>query len=549
MDDLLLIKKYYGEDMMHLSRKLFPGILENKGVLFNILKQKFAYNKFLYDDIVKNNMIDDFCTLIYNFVEDNKEEIKTDKTPFELLSEAGYKLFECKNKEDINKYKKYYKEDELLCTFSDNRLKNYYVFFAVKNNVNDIKREDFKSPSREDLYGTSVISIQFKKGNKNILSIKNRYNHTVNNPDATFSNNLDNIIEGLSYSFKNYYNLNVIENDGLFELPGYVKMVDGKYYKYNYEINNTYYCPGNLILNKFEVYDKYQKEKERYIIFDYFILDLKDKKIEVFDDEIEDGFLKTVENVEKIDVIKNDNSKNIYLKIKDKIEPIIITIDKTNKIIEYINNNDKVIFDDFFAFNSSLKNIELRNAQYIADSFLSENKALKKLDLPNAIVIGNDFLCCCDNLLSFKANNLKSVGSGFLTRCKKLTKLNLKDLIKTGAYFLAFNEILDEYNFNNLIYADDEFLELNQGIINLNLPNVKYMGKCAFYRNNSIKDINCPILEKISNGCFKNNYVIEKINTPNLKEIGNLCFIDADYEIKDYIDKTLIKNNVKKLDT
>lgn len=28
---------------------------------------------------------------------------------------------------------------------------------------------------------------------------------------------------------------------------------DGKYYKYNYEINNIYYCPNNVIINNFKV--------------------------------------------------------------------------------------------------------------------------------------------------------------------------------------------------------------------------------------------------------------------------------------------------------
>ena len=37
MDDLKLIKKYYGEAMSHLARELFPTILENKGLLFSLL--------------------------------------------------------------------------------------------------------------------------------------------------------------------------------------------------------------------------------------------------------------------------------------------------------------------------------------------------------------------------------------------------------------------------------------------------------------------------------------------------------------------------------
>ena len=35
--DLKLIKKHYGEKMMHLCRELFPTILERNGLLFKLL--------------------------------------------------------------------------------------------------------------------------------------------------------------------------------------------------------------------------------------------------------------------------------------------------------------------------------------------------------------------------------------------------------------------------------------------------------------------------------------------------------------------------------
>ena len=73
--------------------------------------------------------------------------------------------------------------------------------FAVKKNAEEIKREDFESPKREDEYGTSVMSIQFSKKGRCTVSIKNRYNHTVNNPDATYGNDLDRITFGLKQSF------------------------------------------------------------------------------------------------------------------------------------------------------------------------------------------------------------------------------------------------------------------------------------------------------------------------------------------------------------
>ena len=69
-----------------------------------------------------------------------------------------------------------------------------------------IRSENFKKPIREDEYGTSVMSIQFTKDEAHTLSIKNRYNHSVVNPDATFSNNLGLNIN--QYIFISIYNFN-----------------------------------------------------------------------------------------------------------------------------------------------------------------------------------------------------------------------------------------------------------------------------------------------------------------------------------------------------
>lgn len=237
--DIELIKHKYGENMAHLCLKLFPTILQNEGELYNIIINSFYPSRFLYDDIVKHNLIIQFQNYIYSFVNRNINYIDTDKKPMELLNEVGYILYECNNQDDIDKFIPFYAPYERLCTFKANRLESCYVFFAVKKDVDTIKRENFKQPQRDDKYGTSVISIQFTRGKCNNLSIKNRYNHTVKNHDATFDNNLDNIVPGLTRSFEQEYNLNIDNNgDRFFELPNYIKANDGKYYKYNYEINN-----------------------------------------------------------------------------------------------------------------------------------------------------------------------------------------------------------------------------------------------------------------------------------------------------------------------
>ena len=330
-NDLKLIKKYYGENMMHLCRELFSTILETEGLLSKIMLDTFAPNRLLFDDIKENKKTEAFKNYIYKLSNlSDKEIVKTNKTPEELLDEAGYYLYECKTEKDIQYFKKYYETKEELCTFNGGRLDYCHVFFAVKKDVDKIKRKDFKNPKRDDEYGTSVISIQFTKVN-NTLSIKNRYNHIVSNPDATFSNNLENIIEGLTESFEKKYNLSINQNTSKdFELKNYVKANDGKYYKYNYEKNNIYYCPNNIIIDNFEVK---QLEKEKYVLLDYFILDLVNKKIYLYDKDIEDSFVDGLNNIQKTNINKllNSEEKEIELTFKEG-NKAIIKIDKAGRI-------------------------------------------------------------------------------------------------------------------------------------------------------------------------------------------------------------------------
>ena len=440
-EELKKIKDKYGENMMHLCRELFPTILE-ENVLFNILKDNFAYSKYLYEDIIKYNLIFGFRDFINGKFTIETKNIETDKTPFELFEEAGYILYECKSEKDIQNFRSYYTPGEILCTFNGGRLLDNYVFFAVKKNALNIKREDFIKPSRQDEYGTSVLSIQFSKGKINALSIKNRYNHKVYNPDATFCNNLEKIIPGLTNSFEKYYNFNIKQNnDSIFEIPGYIRANDGKFYKYNYEINNIYYCHNNIIIDNLNVINKYS-EKEKYIIIDYFIIDLVNKKIYMYNNKFHDSFIDEVQNIKKIEIINlKDKYKEINIYAKDNI--INIVIDKYNRIVSY-NSNTKVIGDNFLFHNIVLEKLNMPNLKEIGDNFLISNTYLTKLLLPNLQVVGDGFLHYNKYIDLLYLPNLKKVGRWFMFHNRTLKDPYMPNLNDISFGFFACNKYIQE---------------------------------------------------------------------------------------------------------
>ena len=234
------------------------------------------------------------------------------------------------------------------------------------------------------------MSIQFNKEGMCTVSIKNRYNHTVENPDATYGNNLDRIIPGLTDSFlkllRKEYGLELNETSGeKFSIPGYKLANDGKYYKYNEQINGTYYCPGNIVIKQGEIIKVANPDEE--LLVDYFRINKKEKKIEVCSD-IKDSFVDDLQEIEKIEVVKlkkenkseeaakseevakseeivksKDENIDRVIKIYQKgiEEPVLIGIGKNNQIVKYKNNNITQVGDNFLRYNEELSQLELPN--------------------------------------------------------------------------------------------------------------------------------------------------------------------------------------------
>ena len=470
IDDLKVIRKKYGEKMYHFCRESFPTLLEEPGKLSKLLSDNFHESHSLFDDIVANGKESEFKNFIYSLVDvENNNELGMTKTPEELMSEAGYVLVECYNEEDIQKFRKYYAPGEELCTFKGGRLNSCRVFFAVKKNVLDIKREDFKKPKREDEYGTSVISIQFTKDETNTLSIKNRYNHTVVNPDATFSNNLDNIIPGLTESFERYKGIIQMYKIKNFEIKGYVMANDGKYYKYNYEINNVYYCPDNIIIDNFNV-KRY--DKSRYLIIDYFIIDLSNKSMNLYDKKLSDSFCDVIKDINKIEIDNIDSGKKITI-LGDNNKSLEIITDKDGKIISLKMNKIYDIGDKFLSYNTSLQKFTAENLTEVGDDCLCFNNTLQELYFPNLTMVGHQFLICNTSLQKFTAENLIMVGCRFLPYNTSLQKFTAENLIEVGDDFLRRNNTLQELYFPNLTEVGDWFLNNNHKLRNKILSEIE----------------------------------------------------------------------------
>lgn len=510
--DLKYIKKKYGEKMMHYCRECFPTILNVPGKLVEILNTHFYCVKdSLYNDIKENHKESEFNDFVYsNAGLKNEYDIRdVSKTPKELLDDAGYDLFECKTVEEVNSFKKYFILGEQLCTFLDpaSRLENKYVFFAVKKNILDIKREDFLIPDRQDEYGTSVISIQFTRDKNNHLSIKNRYNEVVNNPDSTFDNNLDNIIPGLTMSFYKAYGIReIFDENSEFQMENYIS-IDGEYFKYNYKLNDIYYCTNNIIALNGKVI-KYDPEK--YIIMDYFIIDLVNKKVDVFDNKLRDSFSEVIGKIKNIEIVRGEKDKKVY-----------------------ITNEEDNIFELTLSFDNKLIGIKNNMIDKLPNRFLISGEYLKNMEFSNVREIGNDVLYANTDLEYFNLSKAEVIGNYFLASNIKLTNIDLNKTIMIGDDFLKRNIIVESINFDSLQRVGNSFMFSNKGLSSIVIPNLSYTGKCFFKLNDKVLFASFPSLQETGDFFMNDAKNLRMFEADNLRVSGDM-FLMANKEL-DYI--------------
>ncbi len=429
----------------------------------------------------------------------------------------------------------------------DGRLKTRDCFFAVKKDVDKIKRKDFKKPRKDDEYSTSVLGIQFTRTGMTTVEIISRYNHTVINPNCTLGNDLNKLAPGLENSFANLLLERGLVLNSLgkqkFEIPGYTVANDGKYYKYNMEINGEYYCPGNLIISGGKA--KSIAKPEEGLLIDHFYIDKKAKTIKNCINN-SDSFIEGLQRIEKIEVEKSDDdnvNRLIKIYMQDIEEPAIIGISKDNQIVKYENNNVvnigyKFLFnneslteiklpkleevrDGFLSNNKGLIKLELLNLKQVRDGFLRCNKELTEVELPNLEQVGRDFLRDNEGLVELKCPQLEKTGDGFLRCNKELTVLEAPKLKEVGDYCLSSNKGIIKLKLQNLKQVGDGFLRCNKELTEVELPNLEQVGRDFLRDNEGLVELKCPQLEKIRGNFLIYNKGLTELEAPKLKEAGD----------------------------
>ena len=216
------------------------------------------------------------CGTIGKIRNTTKEEI------IEAFNSVGYDTVIFDDEAAIFECRKYYANNEVICTYNNlkARMSEYHMLVAIKRNISEIKRSS--SPQRDDEYGTSILNIQIAR-NGSHMSIKNRYNHTVSNPDSTFNNNLDMIYFGLQSMVLGYYGLASLSSKKSYYEN--IVSIGGIYLKYHTEKNNVYF--GSFVLDGVKgarytdssrYYVTLGKDSDRYYN-NPLVLDFKEKKV------------------------------------------------------------------------------------------------------------------------------------------------------------------------------------------------------------------------------------------------------------------------------
>lgn len=226
------LKKFVGEQAYNIIKNM---AVDGEALRAALITSQNARNVF---SELSEFEIKSLCSEISNSGMIGKVRDTTKEEIISAFNKSGYDQVIFDDEVKIAECKKYYAHNEIICTYNNlkGRMNEYHMVVAIKANIDNIKRST--NPQREDEYGTSILNIQIAK-NGSHMSIKNRYNHTVQQPDSTFNNNLNMIYMGLQNMVLGYYGFASLNNQK--QYYNNIVNIGGIYLKYHTERNNIYF--------------------------------------------------------------------------------------------------------------------------------------------------------------------------------------------------------------------------------------------------------------------------------------------------------------------
>ncbi len=232
------LKKFMGEYAYNIIKNI---AVDNEALRKALVTPQNARN--VFSDLNEFE-IKSLCFEISNNNTIGKIRETTQEEIIKAFNLVGYDRIIFDDELEIAECRKYYKQGEVICTYNNlqSRMNEYHMLVAIKSNIDKIERS--KNPQRDDEYGTSILNIQIAK-NGSHMSIKNRYNHTVSQPDSTLNNNLDTLYMGLQSMVLGYYGFASLSNKKSYYKN--IVNIGNVYLKYHTEKNNIYY--GAFVLD------------------------------------------------------------------------------------------------------------------------------------------------------------------------------------------------------------------------------------------------------------------------------------------------------------